>query len=112
VQKQVHSIKDSSKKPTYYPKIRYQYEVDGKIYTGDRISFSAVEGGEKKSESQAVVNRYPSGQRVIVYYDPKHPNKAVLERGLIWKTFMPFIAGLSFLAVAIACLKVFRRDRG
>ena len=112
VQKQVRSSKDSSKKPTYYPKIRYQYEVGGKIYIRDRISFAGGEGGEKKSEAQAVVNRYPSGQKVIVYYDPKHPEKAVLERGLIWKTFMPFIAGLAFLAVAIVCLKASRRDRG
>ena len=112
VQKQVRSIKDSSKKPTYYPKVRYQYEVGGKIYISDRISFSGGEGGEKKSESQAVADRYPSGQKVIVYYDPKYPEKAVLERGLIWKTFMPFIAGLAFLAVAIVCLKASRRDRG
>jgi hypothetical protein len=112
MQKQVRSAKDSSKKPTYYPKIRYQYEVGGKSYTADRMSFSGGEGGEKKSESQAVVNRYPSGQKVIVYYDPKHPEKAVLERGLIWKTFIPFIAGLAFLAVAIVCLKAYRRDRG
>ena len=111
VQKQMRSVKDSSKKPTYYAKVRYQYEVSGKIYTGDRISFSGGEGGEKKSESQAVVDHYPSGQKVIVYYDPKHPDKAVLERGLIWKTFMPLVAGLAFLAVAIVCLKAFRRDR-
>jgi hypothetical protein len=111
VQKQVRSIEDSSKKPTYYPKVRYQYSVGGKSYTGDRINFSGGEGGEKKSKSQAVVDRYPSGQKVIVYYDPKHPDKAVLERGIIWKTFMPFIAGLAFLAVAMVCLKAFQRDR-
>jgi len=112
VPKQVRSIKDSSKKPTYYPKVCYQYEVGGKTYTCDRLSFAGGEGGEKKSEAQAVVNRYPSGQKVIVHYDPKHPEKAVVERGLIWKTFMPFLAGLVFLAVAIVCLKAYRRDRG
>jgi len=58
-------------------------EVEGKIYACDRMSFSGGEGGEKKSESQAVVDRYPSGHKVIVYYNPKHPEKAVLERGLI-----------------------------
>jgi hypothetical protein len=112
VQKQVRSIKDSSKKPTYYPKVRYQYLVGGNRYTSDRISFSGGEGGEKKSEAEAVVDRYPSGQKVIVYYDPNDPQRAVLERGLIWKTFMPFVAGLGFLVVGIVCLKAYLRDRG
>jgi hypothetical protein len=112
VQKQVRSIKDSSKKPTYYPKVRYQYSVGGKSYTGDRISFSGGEGGEKKSKAQAVVNRYPSGQKVIVYYDPKHPERAVLLMGFTWKTFMPFVAGLAFLAVGIVCLKAYRKQKG
>jgi hypothetical protein len=112
VQKQVRSIKDSSKKPTYYPKVRYQYSVGGKSYTGDRISFSGGDGGEKKSEAQAVVDRYPSGQQVIVYYDLKHLERAVLIMGFTWKTFMPFAAGLAFLAVAIVCLKAYRKQKG
>ena len=111
VQKQVRSIKDSLKKPTYYPKVRYQYEVSGKTYTGDRINFSGGEGGEKRGQAQAVADRYPAGQKVVVYYDPKHPERAVLERGLIWKTFMPFVAGLGFLVVGIVCLKAYRKDR-
>jgi hypothetical protein len=112
VQKQVRSIKDSSKKPTYYPKVRYQYSVGGKTYTGDRIRFSGGEGGEKKSESQSVVDRYPSGQKVVVYYNPKHPERAVLLMGFTWKTFMPFVAGLAFLAVGIVCLKAYRKQQG
>lgn len=111
VQKQVRSVKDSSKKPTYYPKVRYQYEVGGKTYICDRLSFAGGEGGDTKIEAQALANRYPSGQKVVVYYDPKHPEKAVLERGLIWKTFMPFLAGLGFLVVGIVCLKAYRKDK-
>jgi hypothetical protein len=111
VQKQVRSIKDGSKKPTYYPKIRYQYSVGGKSYTGERISFSGGEGGEEKSEAQAVVDRYLSGQKVIVYYDPKNPERAVLEKGFTWKTFMPFAAGLGFLVVGIICFKAYRRNK-
>jgi len=70
-------------------------------------------GALKKSVPQAVVNRYPSKQKVkLSSIMTQHPDKAVLERGLSWKTFMPFIAGLAFLAVAIVYLKAFRRDRG
>jgi len=112
VQKQVRSIKDSSKKPTYYPKVRYEYPVGGNRYAGERISFSGGEGGEKKSEAEAVAERYPSGQKVMVYYDPNDPARAVLQRGLIWKTFMPLAAGLGFLVVGIVCLKAYRKDRG
>ena len=41
------------------------------------------EGGEKRSEAQAVVDRYPSGQTVIVYYDPRHPERGKGSRGRV-----------------------------
>jgi hypothetical protein len=111
VQQDVRSIEDSSKKPTFSPKISYQYSVGGKTYTGEKISFSGGEGGEKKNKAQAVVNRYSSGKKVAVYYDPNHPEKAVLETGFSWKTFMPFAAGLGFLIVGIICLRAYQKSK-
>jgi hypothetical protein len=111
VQRDVRAIENSSKKPTYTPKISYQYTVNGKTYTGEKISFSGGEGGEKKNEAQAVVDHYFSGKKIAVYYDPEHPKKAVLETGFRWQTFMPCAAGLGFLIVGIICLKAYQKDK-
>ncbi len=59
----------------------YQYEVNGKSYQGQTIK-----AGEQflrvrmPGEDQAIVNRYPAGASVMVYYNPSKPEEAALER--------------------------------
>lgn len=64
---------------TYYPSLRYEYAVSGKPYTGNRISFRNGETVRRVS-SQRIVDRYPAGMQVEVFYDPKQPTVAVLDR--------------------------------
>jgi hypothetical protein len=60
-----------------YPLVEYEYEVGGKPYTGRRISIGEQAADSGVAETLA---RYPVGAGVLVYYDPKDPEKAVLER--------------------------------
>ena len=60
------------------PRVSYDYTVDGKPYTGRRISFAAA---VPPKETPSVLARYPVGQGVTVQYAPDKPSESVLEAG-------------------------------
>lgn len=62
-----------------FANIVYQYAVAGKQLRNDRVSIGEDLGNFEVPETIA---RYPVGMAVTVYYDPLHPNEAVLERDL------------------------------
>gem|GEM_PF-6731449 len=62
----------------YDANVKYQYEVDGKTYQGDRLMALVAYGSEDWANS--VVNRYKKGQTCDAYYNPANPDKAVLMR--------------------------------
>jgi hypothetical protein len=66
---------------TNEPRVEYEYTVAGKKYRGRRIDL-----GEKTSsyELESILDRYPLGMAVTVYYDPADPNTAVLDRDMAW----------------------------
>jgi hypothetical protein len=51
----------------------------GQPYQGNKIMPGPSAGG---SWAHKVVERYPAGAQVMVYYDPNNPSEAVLERGM------------------------------
>ncbi|MFW6202246.1 MAG: DUF3592 domain-containing protein, partial [Gemmatimonadota bacterium] len=58
----------------------YEYEVDGRVYRGDRVSFE-IEGTTDRASAQGWVDRNPAGTAVTVLVDPDDPTASVLERG-------------------------------
>jgi Protein of unknown function (DUF3592) len=71
-----HSDSDGS---TYSVDVVYTYSVEGRAYQSDRYGFL---GGSSSGRSgkEAVVARYPPGARVSCWFDPAHPEMAVLSR--------------------------------
>jgi hypothetical protein len=60
-----------------YPRIVYEYEVEGRRHQSHRLTFA------RESPNRAIaatLARYPVGAEVTVYYDPTRPSEAVLER--------------------------------
>lgn len=60
--------------------LSYHYTVDGNVREGKRLSFNNFAwffGDLKKLEA-----KYPQNQEVTVYYDPRAPENAVLEKGI------------------------------
>jgi len=64
------------------PKVRYRYTanantIESKEFEGSRITRVSVTSD--RGRTQLLINRYPVGQAVQVYYDPKDPASSVLQ---------------------------------
>lgn len=88
---------------TNYPVVQYSYQVHGQMYEGSRIAPGMEVGGTGAGK---VVDRYPAGAQVMVFYDPANPSDAVLEKKapaqwLIWLILVIFDVALCGTAVAL-----------
>lgn len=70
--------------------IAYAYTVGGIEYQGMRFDYA---GRNSLSRSHALLQKYKVGRRVRVYYDPKRPDRAVLEPGVSTWTVVPVLLG-------------------
>src|SRR3954465_12538599 len=59
--------------------IVYEYSVAGRKLRNNRVSIGEDRGNLEVAETIA---KYPAGAAVTVYYNPLHPDQAVLERDL------------------------------
>jgi len=75
---------------------RYRYQVNGKTYDGDTISYA--KGLFDGASTQ--VSRYPQGSPVSVYYDPKDPASAVLDPGTGPTPALALLAGVGCFGYA------------
>lgn len=79
-------------------RISYRYEFSGRQYEGGRVSF----GGIDKNQVEKI--RYVSGgDRVLVYVDPKEPERSVLVPGVMLGAQALLIFG-GFILVVIASI--------
>jgi len=89
--------------------IEYTYQVNGKSYTGSRVSFgqSFISNSLDLFKSETV-KKYPKGERVTVYFNPSAPSDSVLE------TQLPISAYLVIIIAGGMCLfasvKLFATD--
>ncbi len=73
--------------PTCYsPSVAYRYTVAGKPYHASTLSYSPSAGFETCDEREAerlLAARYGRpGSPITVYFDPEHPDRAVLDRSV------------------------------
>ncbi len=84
----------------FTPQVEYRYAVAGSEYASKRIDFSSVTVSHKNSgRAMQVVNRYPVGKQVDVYYDPGNPAFAVLQRGVKTSTYLGFVLGTFLIGI-------------
>ncbi|MFQ3621876.1 MAG: DUF3592 domain-containing protein [Spirochaetales bacterium] len=82
----------------YSTHIVYEYAVDGVKYQSSRRVFGpAISTG--KSTQEKIAEKYPVGKIVTVYYEPKDPRNAVLERGIHFDYLLFLGIGFVFLSV-------------
>ena len=71
----------SSKNHTIRGEVRYRYSVDGQEWTGDRVHFHGMSAGSRNA-AQKVVDAYPKGRTVDVFYNSRDPRDAALSRSI------------------------------
>lgn len=81
----------------YRPEIQYRYQVGSTEYVGSRRSFDRPRLSSEAA-SQSVLDAYPLGKTVTVFYDPKDPASALLEPGLA--TDMPLLYKMDIFLIA------------
>jgi hypothetical protein len=59
-----------------FARIAYSFAVGPTTYRGQRVCLL----GEPDGTVSAILNRYPSGKVVTVYYNPENPDDCILER--------------------------------
>ena len=62
----------------------YEFDVDGRSYRSDRISYSG-----NQEVNQQIIDALEKGASVTIFFDPSHPERSVLKKGidiplLIW----------------------------
>jgi hypothetical protein len=67
--------RDLDGEATAEARVTYEYNVGGQTFRASRVKFGFT------PPAKLTVSRYPTGCEVDVFYDPKKPADAVLERG-------------------------------
>ncbi|MFO0819399.1 MAG: DUF3592 domain-containing protein [Pirellulales bacterium] len=65
---------------SYSAHVAYEYTVEGKTYTGERIAVVTDQFGSH-DWAKATTEKFPVGREVTVSYHPEHPEQCVLEPG-------------------------------
>lgn len=90
---------------SYYPKIVYEYEVNGQRFHSDRFNLGWEVGRGWQSGVQKTVERFPVGSLVPVYYNPAKPDESALEKSAPASNIFLFIALL--IVAILVCTMVF-----
>lgn len=89
----------------YLPTITYNYTVEGRKYRSDRVFlWMDAEDYHKPKTAREIVDRYPVGKEVNVYYKPDNIEEAVLETKIrITHIIFPGI-GILFILLGVWAL--------
>jgi hypothetical protein len=94
----------------YQAAISYEYTVPGKQYTGD--TFNTRNNYINRDSVAAVSQRYHSGARCSVYYNPNSPDQSVLVPERTWHAWGKLTIGLLAFLGAVGLLVVaFKKPR-
>jgi hypothetical protein len=100
-----------SGKPDCHPIVKYEYEIDGRKYSGTVIN-PTKEGGYDEPEAKELLDQFGTGRIVQVYYDPKDPGSALLVHGRLVPSYpISIVVGVFFLVAAGVVAKSRDRER-
>lgn len=86
--------------PSYEPYVVYEYYVNGNRMQSDQLAFGGrLQNSEKRA--QKIIENYPAGKNVPVYYNPKKPAQAVLVTGNVAGAYIMLVIGFIFIALGV-----------
>ena len=102
---------DGESTPVFFPEISYTYRVAGLEYTSKRLTFAGVKSFSKRENAEKAASLYPVGTQIPIYYDPKNPKEALVDRTAkksnIFLTFGILFIILGLATVLIGALFIF-----
>jgi hypothetical protein len=87
----------------YRAEVNYAYTVNGGSFTSGRIRFGRINTGNPILPTQ-LVEKYPAGSSVTVYYSDSDPSVAVLEPGIQSAGLIVLGIGVLFVGVGVAAI--------
>ncbi len=91
-------LDNNSTDTTYSADISYDYLVDDQAYVNGSVHFGSMSSSDP-SMARAMLQRYPVGKTVTVFYNPERPQQAVLEPGVAGVAWVLPALGLLFAVV-------------
>jgi hypothetical protein len=70
----------------YYPKIIYNYTVNGREFTDDNYTFCGAITNSK-AHALAAVRANPVGKEIVVFVNPEEPARTVVVPGVHWSAY-------------------------
>ncbi len=92
--------------PKYLVQMRYEYQFEGKPYTGDRLTRLPSESSDLRKAKDRI-KPYPAGAEATCHVDPANPSMAVLKKdskaGLysIWFPCLFIVGGAGMIFTAL-----------
>lgn len=83
-----------------FPRVTYRYTVGGEAYLGVQIRFAPTFA----RDARRIARRHPPGSPLTVAYDPRRPERSVLEPGPFPMGHLVTAAALGVLAGGLAWL--------
>jgi uncharacterized protein DUF3592 len=85
----------------FKPKISYYFHVQATNYIGTWVSYEGDDSSQNPWNVGQIVNYYPTGKVVTVYYMPKNPTICLLRPGQQDKFFALPIIGIFVLVLGV-----------
>lgn len=83
---------------SYSARVIYEYQVDDELYTGGKIS--VADGSSSRSaRARNIIEQYPEGSSVDVFYNPDLPEDALLQPGAPWFLNWLYWGGILFAII-------------
>lgn len=94
----------------FWVHVAYQYSVGQRVYSGTRVNF-APDTIKKPRKAREIMDRYPSGKTVKVFYNPANPVEAVLEPGEVRTTWDRVALGIVLFALGWLLWSLSRKEK-
>ena len=103
VERETRTDSDDNVSVNYYPRIRYEYKVEGKTYQSTKYKLLDASTTKKKAEEFTAL--FLPGNAVTVHYNPSKPENAVLQPGSQNYLYFFLVLGVALIIAGIVqCL--------
>lgn len=88
------------------PVVKYTYNVEGKVFHGSKIGINTPRFTMGSKAEQYLLEKYPIGKEISVFYNPSKPADAVIDRGAAAKSSMSSAKNIFVVAIGVLLFMV------